>query len=208
MGTESCDTDRRLREAGMIFDKSHTHPMGWDEFDLIMQKLISDISVYRQEACVCFDAIAPILRSGSIPATIIGNKLQIIPTIPLQLKHVANELQVLLPPSVPTGIDPTAPLNILVVETNNCSGASAKLAYELLKKVYPQATMHYASVSKVFGYPDLLSAYKSRHFGVITNEAFRATDVEAKARNLRYGITIFPWETTEFELNAINGHED
>ena len=190
----------------MVFDKSHTNPMSWNEFDLIVNKLVSNIDAYQKEKGICFDILSPVLRNGSIPATIIGNKLQIVLTAPLQLKYCAEGLKVLLPPSVPSGIDASLPLNILVVETNTCSGASATLAQEILKKVYPQATMHYASVAKVFGYPNLFDGYASCHFGVVTDEAFKATDEEAEKNKLRYGITIFPWETTEFELNAVNGN--
>ena len=65
----------------MKYDVSHTNPMGWTEFHQTINKLIDGLKGDS------FDAVTPILRSGAIPATMIANKLQIIRTIPVQVKY-------------------------------------------------------------------------------------------------------------------------
>lgn len=94
--------------------------------------------------------------------------------------------------------------NILVCETNTSSGASANKSIALIKGKYPTSTIYYATVAKVYGGPDNLDHVKEYFWGVQTNEAFKASDEEMKRLGLRPKITIFPWETAEFELSDIN----
>ena len=180
----------------MIFDLSHVNRMSWDEFHTIIDKLINDLKGYN------FDAIAPILRSGSIPATMIGNKLKIVPTIPLQIKYNYNSktIDILQRPRCPENMNKTTIKNILVTECNTSSGKGAQTALDLLQSEFPESKIHYACVTKVFGGPEKIEGYESYHIGQWTNEAFKTN----APREYREGITIFPWETDEFELQDIN----
>ncbi len=182
------------------YDISHTNPMGWDEFHHIVETVIARL----RASGVVFDAVVPLLRSGAIPAVMIANKLRIIPIIPLQLKYdyAAGMVAVKTPPVVPPGLDAAAPLNLLVVECNTNTGQSATQAQKLLAATFPAATLHYATVTAVFGGPTTLAGYAAYYIGTVANEAFK----DDAPQTARAGITIFPWETAEYELDDINAN--
>jgi len=178
--------------------------MDWNEFHSIVDGLIHDLEIYQRDNNFAFDIISPIMRSGAIPATIIANKLQIVPMSPLQLKCEKDGVNVKFPPVVPSDVDANELLHILVVETNTGSGASAALALNLLKKTYPNANFHFVSVCKVYGKPNVIEGYESYRYGIQTNETFDVEQQEIEENKLRCGITIFPWETAKFELEEVN----
>lgn len=189
-----------------MFDASHINPMGWDEFHALVRQLIKQLAAQQQQQGQAFAAVAPILRSGGLPAVMIANALRIIPMLPLQVKTAAgasqsDAAQLVLPPVVTPLLTPDAPHHLLIVECNTHTGQSARLAQQALRAIYPQAHLHYACVTKVFGGPPQIDGYDSYHAACLTNEAFRA-DAPATARA---GITVFPWENPADELEEING---
>jgi hypoxanthine phosphoribosyltransferase len=186
----------------MKYDLSHTNPMSWDEFDRIASSLIDQLSTYQNKHHFKFDAVAPMLRSGGIPAVMIANKMQIIPMIPLQVKYNYDHggVDTVIPPLCPLTLDENAVKNILVTECNTYMGTSSKLVVNLLNKKFPKADLHYACITKVYGGPQNIKGYKSYHIGCWTNEAFK----DNAPNNCRPGITIYPWETAEYELEDIN----
>lgn len=177
--------------------------MTWEEFGNICDKLVSDI----RNSAIKFDAIAPILRSGMIPATIIANKLKILTILPVHVKCMQNpaEIKQMLPISKPLSDNLSKNPKILVIETNTSSGSSAKKVHELLMAEFPHAELFYATVARVFRKPQInLEMYKEYFWGIMTDEKLIATPEEQREFNLRQKITIFPWETAEFELEEIN----
>lgn len=187
----------------MIYTEEHTNKMTWSEFGTICDKLVSDI----KNSGIKFDAITPILRSGMIPATIIANKLQILNILPVQVKcvHNPNDVKQMLPIMKP--MDSNFPSNpkILVVEANTFSGKSATKVYEILKSEFANVELYYATVTRVFRKPiNELEMYKKYFFGVMTDEELIASEEEKTKYKLRDKITIYPWETTEYELEDIN----
>lgn len=175
--------------------------MSWEEFGKLCDKLVEDIKSFG----VKLDAVAPILRNGMIPATVIANKLEIINVIPIHLKYFYNptEIRLMLPIVEPLSIKNSP--NILVVESNTSSGESAGKAYALLQQKFPNSDIYYATVTRVFKKPlNNLSVYKACLYGTLTDEDIIATQEEKRKYSLRDGITIFPWETAERELSAIN----
>lgn len=180
----------------MQYNKSHANPMPWNEFHDIVNRLILDLKNYQ------FDAVAPILRSGAIPATMIANKLKIIKTIPVQVKYnyKSKVIDVIHAPKLPESSIKDDIKNILVTDCNTYSGGSAKKVYEMLRQEFPNAKIHYACVTKVYGGPDTIEGYDSYHIGQWTNEAFN----DNAPNYCRRGITIYPWETVDYELEDIN----
>ena len=184
-----------------------TNQMNWSEFGEIMDELVTEIGEYFNSINKKLDAVSPILRNGAIPATIIGNKLQIIPMLPVQVKYdyAQNKPVQLLPFFKPIqdtlGIKP----NILICECNTFSGESARMAASIIQESYPDAHLFYATVTQVFRRQEIdLSIFEHIFVGRKTNENFEANQREEKELNLRSQITIVPWETVEFELNDIN----
>lgn len=185
-----------------LFDASHTNPMGWEEFHTIVSDLATRLLAYQRQHGFTFDAVAPLLRSGAIPGTMLASKLRVVPMVPLQIKHdyAAQQVGIKLRPAVPDGLDAAAPLNILVAECNTYTGRSARAACTLLRETFPNARLHYACVTKVYGGPERIADYDSQHIGVHTDEAFKGKS----HMDLRPGITIFPWETVEHQLEDAN----
>ena len=111
----------------------------------------------------------------------------------------------LLPFSKAINIDLPDDLNILVVESNTFSGASARRAFEIITKEYPEAKLYYATVTQVYHEnPSDLNMYKKTFVATMTNENSEADEETINKLNLRRGISIYPWETTKFELQDIN----
>jgi hypoxanthine phosphoribosyltransferase len=184
------------------FDLSHTNPMDWDEFQSIVNHVIDTLVRFQNDNDLTFDAVSPILRSGAIPATMIANKLQIIPSIPVQVKYNydADSVDTIIAPQCPQNRHLEEIENILVVESNTYTGQSSRLVCKLLRETFPHAKIHYVCMTKVFGGPDITEDYDSYHYGRLTNEAFKDNAPD----ECREGITIYPWETAEFELEDIN----
>lgn len=184
-----------------------SNPISWDEFGNLTTKLLNNIQVYLNNHKISLDAIAPILRNGAIPGTIIANKLEITTLLPVQVKYDygSNRPEQLLPFCKPLTSDLGEKPKILVTECNTFSGESARLTAEIIKKTYPKASLFYATVTRVFRKPEInLPLYEEYFYGVMTNENFEAKADEVGKLRLRKGITIYPWETPEKELKDIN----
>lgn len=187
-----------------------TNYMGWEEFGKILDTLIGKLDLYQKTHDIRFDIVAPIVRNGGIPAVAIANKFKITRFLPVQVKYVygadnharAELKQMLSLPKILQDV-PEKP-NILVCETNTGRGESAKKSVYIIREAYPAATIYYATVAKVYGGPDAFENVQEYFWGVQTNEFFKASDEEAGRLGLRPKITIFPWETAEFELADIN----
>jgi hypoxanthine phosphoribosyltransferase len=185
------------------YTEADANSMSWAEYGAAVQALLKKILASHQT----FDAIAPILRSGGIPGNLLAIRLQITNLIPLQFKYRSHPSRMEeLNPLPPTRI-PAHPNNILICENNTSSGTTARAAIAHLKKMFPAARLHYATVAKVFGGPDSFAGVENYFFGVHTNERFLASPAQMKVLSLRPGIAIFPWEIIEHELREMNNGE-
>lgn len=190
-----------------LFTLEDTNPISWGEFDSIVQKLISDITLYCSNTSIHIDAVCPILRNGAIPATMIANKLRIVPMLPVQVKcdYTKGKPVQLLP--FARSLSPIVSANptLLVVECNTFSGESARLAGSIIKESYSDAILMYATVTRVFRkVPIDLSIYTHTFTGMLTNENFEASVEEESRQHMRKKVVIYPWETAEFEISDIN----
>jgi len=183
------------------YTKDDANPMSWTEYGAAVQALLDKILASGQT----FDAIAPILRSGGIPGNLLAIRLQITRLIPLQFKYRTHPARLEQMNPLPKSIG-NCP-NILICENNTSTGTTARAAIAHLKKIFPATRLHYATVAKVFGGPDSFEGVENYFFGVHTNERFLASPAEIKKLALRPGITIFPWEILEHELQEMNNGE-
>ena len=194
-----------------LFTLEDTNPMYWAEFDSIVQKLITEIIEYCSKTSIHIDAVCPILRNGAIPATMIANKLKIVPMLPVQVKcdYTQGKPVQLLPFARSMSPSMHENPNLLVVECNTFSGESARLAGSIIKEVYPDASLLYATVTQVFRkVPIDLSIFTHVFTGMFTNENFEASEEEEAEQFMRKKVVIYPWETPEFEIADINATLD
>lgn len=187
-----------------VLTLNDTNPMSYDEFGKVVNRLIVQLDAYCEKNNLKFDIIVPILRSGGIPGSIIAVHFREIKILPIQLKCYPGNIvkQLLTVPQLSLSV-PKSP-NILICETNTSTGRSAKAAIRLLKDRYPDATLFYSTVVKVFGGPDKFDGVKEYFYGIQSDENVIATADQVNNLGLRTGITIFPWENADDELLAAN----
>ncbi|OGM11379.1 hypothetical protein A2Z22_01185 [Candidatus Woesebacteria bacterium RBG_16_34_12] len=188
------------------FTDKDTNPMSYEEFGKVVNKLIKKLEDYSKAKGVNFDIVAPLLRSGGVPGSIISIHFQITRIFPIQFKWFYNpklELRKLL--SIPKILQniPKNP-NILICETNTGTGETAKAAIKLIRKQFPKCKLYYATVAKVFGSPNRFKEIEEYFYGIQTDENLIASKIQIKELNLRKKITIFPWESVKHELDDIN----
>ncbi len=190
-----------------VFTLEDTNPMSWSEYDAIVRALIDEIRVHCEEKKIRISAVCPILRNGAVPATMIANKLKIVPMLPVQVKcnYVQGRPVQLLPFAASLSPEVGPQPTLLVVECNTFSGESARLAASIIKMVYPDANLLYVSVTRVYRKTPIdLSIFTHVFTGRMTNENFEATPEQESALNLRSKVVIYPWETAEAEIDDIN----
>lgn len=185
--------------------KEDTNPVSWLEFDELIDELLNKINRYFQKKDESINVITPLLRTGGIIGGVVGIKMRILLTLPVQFKYSYNPTkinQILSIPDILTDIP--EPMNILLCEGNTSSGLISKQAAVAIKEKYPQAKIYLATLTKVYGGPEELEDIEEIFFGRMTDENFQATEEEKINHNLRSGITIFPWESVDDELSDIN----
>lgn len=187
----------------MEYKKEDINNMSWEEFDILINKLISDVDLYFKGFNQKIDLITPLHRTGGIIAGIISIKLGVIPLLPVQFKHSTEGVDQIstLPELL---IDLPENPNILFCEGNTSAGSVSKKAVKLIKEKYPKSKIYLATVAKVYGGPEEIEGIEKIFYGTLTNENSKATKEETAKMQIREGITIFPWEKVEDELSELN----
>ena len=179
--------------------------MGWDEMSDTIDTLIQKIDRYFKTANKNISVISPLLRTGGIVGGILAIKMRVIPMLPIQFKHSdkpGDIKQMISMPDLLCSIP--SPMSILLCEGNTSTGSTAIKAAKVIKEKYPLAKIYLATLTKVFGCPDKLDGIEEIFYGRMTDENFIASEEEKSKFNLRFGITIFPWENSEDELKEVN----
>ena len=187
------------------FTLNDTNPVNYEEFGKLIEGLKDKVENYFKEHGEKVDIIVPLLRTGAITGGILSIKLKVLPMLPVQFKyyyHPTEIKQILSLPEILLEV-PENP-NILMCEGNTSSGSIAKKTAKLLREKYPNSRIYHATLTKVYGGPETLEGIEKVFYGVETDENFIATDKEREEKGLRWGITIFPWESPEEELSDIN----
>lgn len=187
----------------MKFSIEHTNKMTWEEVDRLIDALLIRISDKK------ISVIAPLLRTGGIVGGVVSIKAKIETMLPVQFKHSYHPTAIHQVVSIPDILDAVPdPLNILLCEGNTSSGSTAIRAAAAIKQKYPQAKVYLATLTKVYGCPDVLEGIEEIFYGTMTDENFKASEEEIQQLNLRRGITILPWEDAEAELSDINASNE
>ena len=187
------------------FTKADTNKMSWDEFDELIQVMVSKVNKYFVEHGGKVDIVSQLHRTGGIVGSTMAIKMKTIPLLPVQFKYSYNPKRIDQIISVPEIlIDVPEEMNVLLCEGNTSSGSVAKRAAAVIKEKYPKAKVYLATLVKVFGCPEKLDGIEHIFHGIMSDENFKATPEQITELNLRRGITIFPWENTEAELADVN----
>ena len=183
------------------YTKEDVYQVTWEELDKLVSNLVAEMS----EDNLRIHVISPILRSGGVLATMLANKLNVVPMLPVQFKYSYQPLQLHQVSSLPDLlVDLPGHVNILLCEGNLSAGTTATAAAELLREKYPYAKIYLAALTKVYGCPEKLEGIEKVFYGQLTDESFVATLEEKESMRIRSGMTVFPWEDASAELADIN----
>lgn len=187
----------------MTFSIKDTNQMTWGEVDDLVDIIIAKVLDKN------INVVAPLLRTGGIVGGIVSIKMKVEMILPVQFKHTYQPKKISQMISLPDLLcDVPDSLNILLCEGNTSTGSTAILSARAIKEKYPHAKVYLATLTKVYGCPDKLEGIDEIFYGTLTNENFKASEEEVMQLNIRKGITIFPWEDAEVELNEVNKSEE
>jgi hypothetical protein len=183
-----------------------TNQMTYEEFGGLVGMLHTKISEYLKDTGTVIDVVSPVLRTGGVLGSILAAKLRVVPMLPVQFKYSYAPIELVQVISVPDILqkisdEPT----ILICEGNTSSGETAVNVVKLLKQKFPSSHLLYATVTQVYSEQILeLEGVDQIFCGVQTNENFSISDQESERLGLRKGITVFPWENAQEEIDDFN----
>jgi hypothetical protein len=183
-----------------------TNKMTYEEFGGLVDVLHTKISEYLKDKGTTIDLVSPVLRTGGVLGSMLAAKLRILPMLPVQFKYSYSPVELTQIISVPDILQkiPDEP-TILICEGNTSSGETAVNVIKLLKQKFPSSHLLYATVTQVYSEQVLeLEGVDQIFYGVQTNENFSIGDQEAERLGLRKGITVFPWENAQEEIDDFN----
>ena len=190
------------------YKKDGFRTLSWNEYEKVLQILLTKIQQQLQQNNQKIDIIVPILRGGSFPGTYLAYKLNILRVVPVQYKYFYEdgkiELRQLL--ELPNTIKlPEKPV-ILLVENNHCFGLTASTAAKDIKERFPQATIIYAADYMDYSYQENKYA-DVVIYGALNNDTKTLSDSEAHAQGFETTSNIFPWEVEEEEWTTIEAKQ-
>lgn len=173
-------------------------------FEKYIDKLCESLSKFINRNGIKIDYICPILRSGSIPAVYISNRLNIVKFLPFQVKHIAykdgvNKIEMIFNPLNSIEIKKDTPV-FLVVEAMHSTGTSVEICINEIKKNYKNAKILYICLTKEYGSKDFsnITIYEDSAFYYNGNNAF--SEEKCRELDIEYSYPLFPWENLEMEL--------
>jgi hypoxanthine phosphoribosyltransferase len=195
--------------ADPTYRKEEFKKLSWDDYGRTLESLYRKVERYLKENGEEPDAVVPILRGGAVPGQYLAYRLRLLTILPVQYKYLVingeGKLRKL------SGLD-AKPLKgvkrpvFLLVENNHCFGTTAQVAVDDIRKAFPKSIIIYAAARADYTYRKLKSV-DAQFYGELTNEAKGLTPAEARRKGITNTISIFPWETLDEELKAVNNKE-
>lgn len=183
-----------------------TNPITYQELGVLVANIFKQIQEYLEVHNTKIDIIAPALRSGGVLGSMCAVHFNTTRMLPVQFKYFYNPTSIKQVLSTPTILQdvPPSPL-VLVCEGNTASGATARCVISEVKRAYPDSRILFATLTWVYDpATQPLEGIEAYFYGVQTNENFVADTETCQRLGLRKGITIFPWENAQDELDDIN----
>lgn len=96
-------------------NKYNYKKLEYEEFLQYIDKICKNLEKYMRDNKIKIDYICPVLRSGSMPAVYISNKLNIVKFLPMQVKHISykngeNKIEMIFNPFDSIKIDKKEPV--------------------------------------------------------------------------------------------------
>lgn len=181
-----------------------------DKFVQCIDYLCNNLNKYLSENNLKVDYICPIVRSGSVPAVYISNKLNIVKFAPMQIKHVSykdgkESIDIILNSLDCVNLTKERPI-FLVVDALQCSGKSAEIAIDAIKEKCNNAIILYVCITKSYGSNDFKNidyfdyAFQYNENGLSIEEC--------NSLGIDYYAPVFPWEKEEDQINHLDDLEE
>ena len=111
--------------------------MSYERFDECINILVERLESYIENKNIKIDYICPIIRSGSVPAVYISNKLNVVKFSPLQIKHITYKngdetIETILNSLEFLSVKKKQPI-FLIVDALQSTGRSVEIAIEEIK---------------------------------------------------------------------------
>lgn len=157
------------------------------------------------------DYMMPIVRSGSVPAVYISNKLNIVKFAPIQIKHIKYNdgkeiIDVIFNPLNNLNINKTRPV-FLLVDALQSSGKSAEIAINEIKRAYNDAVILYVCITKRYLSNDFKGCVDYFDYVFQYNEDQYDED-KCLELGIDYYAPVFPWEKEDDQINHPDDLED
>jgi hypoxanthine phosphoribosyltransferase len=195
----------KFEEIAARYKKDGFKRLTWNEYESVLQILVSKVQDYIKENNLKIDVIVPILRGGSFPGVYLAYKLKLIRIVPVQYKYFTNEnsnleLRKLL--DLPENISLSEKPTILIVENNHCFGTTGVIVTKNIRERFSNATIIYVASWMDYSFQENKYA-DTVIYGKLTNETKMLSEEEAVSKGLETPATLFPWENEEEEWSTV-----
>lgn len=188
------------------YSKEDFEDYSWSKYERVVNDLYLKLFHHLSQNNITLDAIVPIMRGGSIPATMLAFKLKLLNILPIQYKYITTEgktaIRGILTPDRINYPMPNNPI-LLLVENNHCSGATSAIAANDLRACFSGCKIIYAAVRMDYSHQNVNFA-ESTFYGELTNESRKLTEAEARELGISYRLAVYPWESVDEELAEVS----
>lgn len=173
--------------------------------------LSANLEKFLDENDFKVDYIMPIVRSGSVPAVYISNKLNIVKFAPIQIKHITyndgrESIETIFNPLNSLDINKEKPV-FLIVDALQSSGKSAEIAIKEIKNVYSDAVVLYVCITKKYLSNDFKGTIEYFDYAFQYNED-QFDEEKCLSLGIDYYAPVFPWEKEDDQINYPDDLED
>lgn len=190
-----------------MIKKEDLRQIAYAEWGLILDKLMLSLIQYSTDNNMCFDVIAPILRSGGFTGLHIASKMKIKHILPIQYKYFYKPTETIkkmfeIPKMLE--LDETKVSNILITDSNTVSGGIANIVIDEIHKFFPKSNLFFASANLDYSFKKPLKV-KDMFYGQFSNESRVLSYEDANLKGITNEVIIFPWENLEEQWEEISG---
>ncbi len=181
-------------------------PMTYELLDTSVRQIHKEINDFLARENLRVKYVAPILRGGGIPGTLLAYYLGIIDMLPIQIKSGAGKRT--FETKIPFDYDVKLASDecILLVDGNHATGKTANIARKMITdKLGENTKIIYACVTQDYAHRDVVDGVVFSTAALYTNEMKDLSPAECKKVGVDYApVYLYPWEDKKTEMDALN----
>ena len=179
--------------------------VSWKEYQEAVLKIAKDVHAFCVGNKLNIDSIIPILRGGGIPAIHLSHLLQTYVLSPCQYKYTEIDGNYIPKCLYEADLSKLVLKDkcFLIVEGNHASGGTSLLCIDSILKYVPDAKILYCALSRDASQQKKMRGTFFETYGMLSNELRSFSEEYCRMHNIRYKLTVFPWETVEEEYKEV-----